>query len=560
MGKPRTGSALLAAVSALSLLSAGGALAQVVTGNQDFTIVVQEGADTTPDSFAMGGYNAPVNSLVTLGPIPLSGFDQPVAISVSGSGSPEYSLDGGVTFTSAPGQVSSGDQVYLRAASSLSSNQNVDVSLSVGDVTETFRISTASAQAEQFVTVFDQTPSSMNGWRVATGDVSAHIGKTGRFVIKHNRTGQIYGDMQFDDVRLGTTFWDLSSQSVAMQFQRSNTTSGRSTYGSVGWENIPSSNGVAPARIGWKSSAGTPTANTGVSFGYTGSGQVFSETSLSGATGASGGAWLRSPQVTVDSGTFSFAYGAYGSTLGRLTAYLYLPQIGSPLTANYPVSVSSFDLEPDAFSFASVTGAAQGAVITSDPVTISGINATVPVSVSGDGSPEIRVGSGSWGSGPASVQNGQTVTVRLSSSPNPQIERVATVTVGSLSETFSVTTGGVEPCASSPSVGTVCGDGSVYVGAISGVDRFTTSTNTLGLLTADQGEAQCQALGAGWYLPNLTEMNLMLGVPSLTWAMGVVYWTSTPDGSLRNYVIDPDDGSTDTYMKAQARNVRCMKQ
>ena len=330
---------LLAGASALAVMGVTAVSSQVVTGTQDFTITVQEGADSTPDAFTLGGYNAPVGNIVTLGPVPLTGFDDGTAISVSGAGAPEYSLDGGVTFTSSAGTVNSGDQVYLRVTASDSANQNRVANLTVGDVTETFTVSTSSAQAEEFVTAFSsggRLTSDQWSWKEASADISAYIGKTGRFLVKYDRTGTIYGDLQLDNVTLGTQTWDFSTVAQAQQWDRQNTTSGRSSYNSVSWQSVPSSNGVAPGYWGWKSTNGTPTGNTGVSSGW--GGQVFAETSLSGATGASGTTWLRSPETLISSGDFYFNYGAYGSGLGTLTVFLYLPQKGTPLTTSYPVT------------------------------------------------------------------------------------------------------------------------------------------------------------------------------------------------------------------------------
>ena len=63
---------------------------------------------------------------------------------------------------------------------------------------------------------------------------------------------------------------------------------------------------------------------------------------------------------------------------------------------------------PNAFVFAGTTGVVPGARVTSDPVTISGMQISGPITVSGAGSPEISVNGGSWGTS-GTISTGQTV-------------------------------------------------------------------------------------------------------------------------------------------------------
>lgn len=428
---------LLAGASALAMLGVTAVNSQIVTGTQDFSITVEEGVDTTPDSFAMGGFNAPVLSEVTLGPIPLSGFNEEVAISVSGGGSPEYSLDGGATYNSAAGTVNAGDQVYLRASASASADQDLVVSLAVGDVTETFTISTTAAHPEQFVSVFNG-PTSSPSWQFITADISDHVGKTGRFLARYDRTGSFRGDIQFDDVTVGTQFWDLSLQSVATQWERKFGTGGVEDYADVSWTNV--SSGTSNSLWNYKSSRGTGSSGTGVSTGFTGNGQIYYEAGGSG----NGRTWLRSPETSIESGDFSFALGALGTGLGTLDVFLYLPEVGTPLTPNYPVSVETVDDTPDAFvvsSSSDPSAVEPGDLFTFDPVTVAGMDAgvTVSASVFGGGSPEFRINGGAWVTS-GTVENGDTIQVRLNASSGFLIEQVATLSVSSVNTTFSVTT------------------------------------------------------------------------------------------------------------------------
>ncbi len=96
------------------------------------------------------------------------------------------------------------------------------------------------------------------------------------------------------------------------------------------------------------------------------------------------------------------------------------------------------DATPNAFTFTDQTGVALNTTIESNHVTISGINTASSISVAG-GEYEIN-GSGTWTSAPGTVTNGQTVKVRLNSSGSFSTTTDATLTVGGVSDTFSVTT------------------------------------------------------------------------------------------------------------------------
>ncbi len=145
------------------------------------------------------------------------------------------------------------------------------------------------------------------------------------------------------------------------------------------------------------------------------------------------------------------------------------------------------DTAPDAFSFTDQTDVAQNTLITSNSVTISGIDAPTPVSISGDGSPEFRINGGSWGTS-GDIENGQSLELRLTSSTSTTTLHSATVSVGSVSDQWDVTTGN-DPCSGSPSPGDVCADGSVYAGLSpdDNVAMYTTPADAPSLMSWNNG-------------------------------------------------------------------------
>ena len=100
--------------------------------------------------------------------------------------------------------------------------------------------------------------------------------------------------------------------------------------------------------------------------------------------------------------------------------------------------VSPLDTTPDAFSFASQPDVARSAAVTSNTVTITGIEASTQISVAGG---EYSIGcTGTFMASDAMIGNGETVCVRLMAPSTALTTMTATLNVGGVSGAFSVTT------------------------------------------------------------------------------------------------------------------------
>lgn len=95
------------------------------------------------------------------------------------------------------------------------------------------------------------------------------------------------------------------------------------------------------------------------------------------------------------------------------------------------------DTTPDAFSFIDQTGVAISTAITSNSITVSGINAATAISIVGG---TYSVNGSGFVSSAGSVNNGDNVQVKLTSSSNYSTTTNAILTIGGVSDTFSVTT------------------------------------------------------------------------------------------------------------------------
>ena len=97
------------------------------------------------------------------------------------------------------------------------------------------------------------------------------------------------------------------------------------------------------------------------------------------------------------------------------------------------------DDTPEPFTFEDITDAEINTVTTSNPIIITGISGDVTANVSGTGFPQIKVADGEWGTFSA-INNGDVIEVRLTSGNSENITEEATVTIGTESTAWKVTT------------------------------------------------------------------------------------------------------------------------
>lgn len=99
------------------------------------------------------------------------------------------------------------------------------------------------------------------------------------------------------------------------------------------------------------------------------------------------------------------------------------------------------DTTPDAFSFIVVTGAPLNLPVTSQAITVSGINTAASISIAGG---EYSIDGGDFTSTSGTVRNGQTVAVKVISATTVETETRADITIGGITSSFLVTTTAVQ--------------------------------------------------------------------------------------------------------------------
>ena len=159
--------------------------------------------------------------------------------------------------------------------------------------------------------------------------------------------------------------------------------------------------------------------------------------------------------ISITGGTYSINGGAYTSSSGTVTngqtvtvqhtsSASYSTATNTTLTIGgvsdtFTSTTLAFvaDTTPDAFTFTDQTGVALSSTITSNTITVSGINSAASISVTGG---TYSINGGAYTSATGTITNGQTVSVRHTSSASNSTATNTTLTIGGVSDTFTSTT------------------------------------------------------------------------------------------------------------------------
>lgn len=162
--------------------------------------------------------------------------------------------------------------------------------------------------------------------------------------------------------------------------------------------------------------------------------------SVAGATAATirrnGGNTGISSGVTINQGN-SVGIRGRSAPLFNQTATFTL-DIGA-YTACWQLITKQQDVTPNAFIFTNLTNQEINTLVTSNSVTVTSFDGPLTVSVSGQGSPQLSVGGGGWGAS-ASINPGDTLRVRMTTSSQYETANVASVSIGTYATAWSVST------------------------------------------------------------------------------------------------------------------------
>jgi len=390
----------------------------------------------SPGSFSFANQTGIAWNTTTTAPaLTPTGHTGPLVTSVAGEGSPQISVDGGAWGDS--GIITPGQTLAVRLTSANAPNATRAATVTVGSYQTTWSVTTTpNPNAFSFTdistgvawntltTAAPVTPAGFNGPLVVkvSGQGSPQVSIAGG--TWSNQDGVITPGQTLA-VRL------TSAGASATAYSATVTVGSYQTTWTVTTTPNPTAFGFTNASgVSWNALT-TPTAQTPA--GYNGPLQVkvegsagSPEISVAGGTWTAAGTWL-----TINTGqTLGVRMTSAGASNSTRSATITM---GS-YTTTWTVTTTA---DPS-FTFANQTGVAINTVITSATATPTGLTGTVPISVSGQGSPEIAV-NGSWMTS-GTLSQSQTLAVRLTSAGTASALRQATIVAGGFTFVWSVTT------------------------------------------------------------------------------------------------------------------------
>jgi hypothetical protein len=355
-------------------------------------VVTATAGCTGPNAFAFTDVtDAPLSTFITSDSVTPSGCAQTLAVSVTGGGNPQVSVDNGPWVTSTT--IDAGQSLRVRLASSASNNTPLQAVVSIGSTTgTTWTVTTKAGNTRIFMSTFTHN-GNLGG--LAAADA----------LCQSDAAGLGYG----------SSWRAVLSDSWASAKDRLSIT-------------YPVVRADSPATT----VAATDLWSGSLANGVTGGG---SDTWTATFSDGSRSTVNCSDWTTSSSGT-SGRYGKSNSTSNGWTDY------GTqPCDNNYRLYCIE---QPDpgcsasAFSFTDQTGAAVSTQVTSNTITPSGCASDSTVAVYGN-SAEVSINGGAWAS-TGTLSPGDTLQVRLTTGGNYSYADKADIFIGNTESLWSVTT------------------------------------------------------------------------------------------------------------------------
>ena len=393
--------------------------------------------DTTPDQFTfIPQTNVPPNITVTSNTIKVSGINAAADISIIGG---IYSINGG-SYTSSSGTVNNGDTVTVRQISSASYPIKTDATLTIGGVSGTFSVTTWTTPPPPDTTPAQFTFTDQTGVALSTIITSNTIMVSG---INAATTIAITGGTYSIKGRSYTSASGTVSNGDTVTVQLissgnySTTTNATLTIGGISDTFSVATIDVIPDQFTFTDQTDAVlstviTSNTITVTGITSTSPI----SITGGTySINGGPYTSASGTVSNSDTVTVQLTSSGNYSSTTNATLTI----SGISDTFSVTTQSAppDMTPDQFTFTDQTGAALSTVITSNTITVSGITSTTPISITGG---TYSINGGPYTSADGTVNPEDAVTVQQTSSESHSTTTDATLTIGGISDTFSVTT------------------------------------------------------------------------------------------------------------------------
>lgn len=394
-----------------------------------------EAQDTTPNPFDFPDLsNVARNATQTSAPIVVSGINAPASINIAfGS----YAVNGGA-FTTSPGTVNAGDSVQVRHVSASAFGTSTNTTLFIGGVSSVFSsVTEAEDLTPNAFDLIDVVNVPRNSMQTSSPIVIGGINAATPISV-------VGGSYSINGGAFVTTAGSVNNgDSVRVQHQASGSFSTQVTTMlningiSADFSSQTEAADTTPSAFAWADQTGLQTNAVVTSAPISVAGiNAPAAISVSGGSYSINGGTFVSAEGTVNAGDQVRVRTTTASTAN--TAVNVVLTIGG-VSDTFSATTGTADSTPNAFSFVDVTGARRNKAVTSGSVAISGINVAVPIAVSGSGVKYSKNG-GAFTTSPGTIVNGDQIRLQLVASGTANTTLNATVTIGGVTDVWSVTT------------------------------------------------------------------------------------------------------------------------
>ena len=422
-----TGTAASAGNSTVVTVTIGG-----VQGTFTINTPAPTPSDNSPAEFGnfIPATGSEVSTVNTSNTKTITDIDVATAVSISGNGS--FSIAGGSYVTS--GNITNGQTINVRLTSSGSFNTSVSTTLTVGDKTGDYTVTTRSQVTASPPTALTLTQTTNTSATAQTVTATAS-GGTGTPQVSNDGSNWQSNGHSFSQNRSGSavTYYarnvgEINSSSITATklVPPVVTLSGIGNY--TGRSAAGENNSYQPTHQRSGGNYNTYSANWGTT-----------TTSISNNSGG----WLSSTITNSSAGFWNLTSQSNTSTSSRTATVTYTTstQFGHShtMTFTFQQNGQAADTTPNQFTFTDSSDAALNTTFNSN-VTISGINTAVTAVYSGDANGSFSTDNSTFNQSNKTVNNGDVIYLRLPSAGTNSTARTATITIGTISDSMTVTT------------------------------------------------------------------------------------------------------------------------
>jgi hypothetical protein len=409
----------------------------ILEAHADWITAEASVSDTTPDAFTFTDVtDATLSTQYVSNHITVAGIGAPAAVSISGAGG-EWEKNSSGTWNNGSGTVVNGDIVRVRLTSAPSYGAGMTTILTIGGVSDAYTVTNAAADSTPDAFDFNSQLSAQPSVQYTSNTVTPTGYNTAASVTVSN------GGWYKNGVYQGTAAGSVSPGDTVACIGTASASFGGSSVCSLTIGGVAHSFTIqtraadtTPDAFAFVDASGVALSTVQVSNSVTING-IEAAASVAVTNGEyeinGSGGWTSDPG-TINSGqTIRVRHTSSGSLGAAVGTLLTVGGVSDTFTS----TTVGADSAPDAFTFTPQTRQLPGRLIESAATTITGINVSVGVTCSAGA--EVSIDGGAY-STTGTISNGQTVKVRVRSSVVPGKAVTATVTIGGVSGSFSVTT------------------------------------------------------------------------------------------------------------------------